>query len=140
VSEHYFPRGVAKTPLGIVTLIDTSAWIEYLRATGSDADYGTYRLLKDGQAAWCEIVVLELLNGVGAQEAARVQRLRPSVWVLEIDSGVWSLARKLITNARRSALTVPLPDLIIAACARSYEIQVLHHGDAHFAALAKVEL
>jgi predicted nucleic acid-binding protein len=75
---------------------------------------------------------MELLNGVSAAEAARVERLRPSIWILEIDTGVWSLGRRMIRDARRAAITAPLPDLIIAACARSYDVDVLHHSDTHF--------
>ncbi len=46
-------------------LVDTSAWIEYFRATGSAAAIEVRRLLSDatGQIAVCEPIAVEILCG-----------------------------------------------------------------------------
>jgi predicted nucleic acid-binding protein len=62
-----------------VIVVDTSAWIEWLRATGSDAHLHLRMLLRRRAAlAVTEIVVAEVLAGVpgGAVEAMRAQLLR----------------------------------------------------------------
>jgi predicted nucleic acid-binding protein len=46
-------------------LVDTSAWIEYFRATGSPAAVEVRRLLSDrvDRVAMCELVAMEILSG-----------------------------------------------------------------------------
>src|SRR5258708_15793431 len=55
-------------------LIDTSAWIEYLRATGSSADAEVARLIEaNAPIATTEPVIMELL--AGARDAGNFRRL-----------------------------------------------------------------
>src|SRR5260370_8676534 len=55
-------------------LIDTSAWIEYLRATGSSADAEVARLIEaNAPIATTEPVIMELLGG--ARDAGNFRRL-----------------------------------------------------------------
>jgi predicted nucleic acid-binding protein len=56
-----------------MALIDTSAWVEYLRATGSDVDRMTEALLEDG-AFTTDVVVAEVL--VGARDDRHADDLR----------------------------------------------------------------
>jgi predicted nucleic acid-binding protein len=57
-----------------VHLIDTSAWVEYLRATGSNADAAVTRLIEENTPiAITEPVIMELL--AGARDSGNFRRL-----------------------------------------------------------------
>jgi predicted nucleic acid-binding protein len=54
-----------------VILVDTSAWVEYLRATGSPAHVTLRRLVAEaGPVATTDAVLLELLSGATSERAA----------------------------------------------------------------------
>jgi predicted nucleic acid-binding protein len=55
-------------------LADTSAWIEFLRATGSDAHLRVRGLLEAGELATTDAVTMEVL--VGARDAGHHDRLK----------------------------------------------------------------
>jgi len=60
-----------------VTLVDTSAWVEFLRATGSATHRAVRQLLDHDQPAHTtDVVVMEVL--AGAREADHRDRLRGS--------------------------------------------------------------
>ncbi|HMO26141.1 MAG TPA: PIN domain-containing protein [Tepidisphaeraceae bacterium] len=63
-----------------MVLVDTSCWIEALRERGrEDVRQRVAELLLDGEAAWCEIVRMELLQGVRAgREAKELRKLEES--------------------------------------------------------------
>ena len=73
-------------------LIDTSAWIEYLRATGSGADAEVARLIEANAAiATTEPVIMELL--AGARDAGNLRRLTAMTGglpLMSVDPGVAS--------------------------------------------------
>ena len=55
-----------------MTLADTSAWVEFLRATGSPADVALGRLLERRAPVYTtDVVVAELLAGADDEDAAR---------------------------------------------------------------------
>jgi predicted nucleic acid-binding protein len=122
-----------------VKLIDTSAWVHQLRRRGDPAIRARVEaLLLAGQAAWCPIVRLELWAGVGNDHERHVLRdLATTLLELEITGETWEAAVELGDRCRRAGYAVPAPDLLIAACARQYEVEV-EHFDAHFDALMKL--
>ena len=62
-------------------LVDTSAWIEFLRATGSEAHLRLRSALEDGvELAGTDVIVMELL--AGARDEADRDRLRRLVYGL----------------------------------------------------------
>jgi len=121
-------------------MIDTSAWIEFLRATGSPSHLEVRSLLDQGEAAWCDMVQLELRNGGDAPQARTLERITPLVWMFAIDDRIWDAAKKLAVRARAAGVTAPAADVLISACARSFDLKVLHHGDTHFHDLATIDL
>jgi predicted nucleic acid-binding protein len=123
-----------------VKLVDRSAWIEFLRGTKTSTDSRVQTLLNSRDAAWCEIIILELLNGASASEVQRIERLRREIWHFEIDAHVWAVALNLAVAARASAITAPTVDVVVAACARVYDLEIEHHGDAHFEKLARISI
>ena len=61
----------------VVILADTSAWVEYLRATGSPAHLRLRELMAgEGELATTEVVTMELLAGAATRdEVVRLRRL-----------------------------------------------------------------
>ena len=122
-------------------LADTSAWIEYLRGTGSFADGELTRLLEaDEQLATTGLVLLELLAGArDEREAADLRRLidRCQFVSLEEPSDL-EAAATLCRIARREGTTVRrLPDCLIAAVAMRVGATLLHR-DSDFEAIARI--
>jgi predicted nucleic acid-binding protein len=115
-----------------VTLVDTSSWVEYLRELDSKASERVEVLLLAGEAAWCEMTLFELWNGVrGAREKRELAELEQEITLLPIHSPIWQTACKLACRCRDSGLKVPANDILIAACAASHAVE-LEHCDAHF--------
>lgn len=119
-------------------LVDTSGWIEYLRATGSPVDHEVTTLLGNDDAAWCDMIALELINYSSFSQESRLQKIRRLAWTLDINPDVWQIARSVASAARRSGITAPLPDYVIFACAKVYELEILHKGDSDFGRLEQV--
>lgn len=113
-------------------LIDTSAWVEYLRPGLSEVGERVEALVLEDEAAWCNMVMLELWNGArGAQEKRKLADLSATISRLETGPEVWELARRLATRCRDKGKTVPAADILIAACAVHHEVE-LEHKDGHF--------
>ena len=116
-----------------LVLIDTSAWIEFFRSRGDAAiRERVISLVRRGEAAWCEMIRLELWNGAsGQKELKELHLMESSVTPLPITPAVWALADQLARSTRLKARTFPTSDLVIAACSRHYAVDVLHK-DQHF--------
>jgi predicted nucleic acid-binding protein len=122
-----------------MVLVDTSSWIETLRA-GGDASVRqrVSALVLDGEAAWCDMIRLELWHGVrGARETRDLTDLEDVVVPLVIDEAVWRQAVALARRARSQGLTVQAPDLVIAATAQRHEVAV-DSTDSHIDRLMKL--
>jgi len=114
-------------------LVDTSSWIHQLRRGGSEpARERVEFLLRNGEAAWCAPVRLELWSGVGRDPERKVLREFSEVLPdLPITPVVWEQAEVLAERGRRQGLSAPAMDILIASCARHYSVDV-EHDDAHF--------
>jgi predicted nucleic acid-binding protein len=89
--------------------------------------------MEAGEAAWCPIIRLELWNGVGSDRDRRnLRALEDVLPELLFGDEVWRVARELADHCRKAGKTAPVQDVLIAACARCYGVEVLH-DDAHFA-------
>ena len=89
-------------------------------------------LLRAGEAAWCDMVRLEIWAGVGNERERRaVREYEAVVPTLPIDASVWQAARDLASRARGAGKTVPASDILICACARLHGVAI-EHADAHF--------
>jgi predicted nucleic acid-binding protein len=120
-----------------VKLIDTSSWIDALRRDGDpEIKARVVTLVREGTAAWCDIVRVELWNGLrGAAEKKQMEELEVDVINLPTSEAVWTRARLLTQRARAKGITVPATDLVIAACAWEHGVE-MEHDDAHLTALA----
>jgi predicted nucleic acid-binding protein len=123
-----------------VILVDSSAWIEFQRATGSAVDERlTNAIETEEPLATLGLVVLEVLAGARDEQQARdLRRLldRCSFVPLEEPSD-WELAAALYRACRRAGTTVRrLPDCLIAVLAIRVGADLLYQ-DADFDAIAQ---
>lgn len=113
-------------------LIDTSSWIEYLREGESEIADRVEVLVLSGNAAWCGITLVELWHGVrGAKEKRELAGMENEIELIPVDAAVWRLASKLALRCREKGFTVPVSDIVTAACAVAYKLE-LEHCDKHF--------
>jgi predicted nucleic acid-binding protein len=113
-------------------LIDTSSWVEYFRERESEAGDNVEVLVLSGEAAWCDITLVELWHGVrGAKEKRELAEMVTEVERIPVDAPVWRLASKLALRCREKGLTVPISDIVTAACAVAHGLE-LEHCDKHF--------
>ena len=122
-------------------LIETSLWIEGLRRDGRpDRKRRVDELIRNGSAAWCEMVLLELWNGArGSEEKQRLKFFEQEIIMLPTTAEVWNFSYAVARAARGKGLTIPNPDLLIFACARHHGVE-LEHADEHFEQLKKLKV
>jgi predicted nucleic acid-binding protein len=120
-----------------VILIDTSAWIEFLRDTGSTA-CGRVDQLLGADIATCDAVRMEVLAGARDEHHLRdLRRLLARATVLPTVPGHYEHAAALYRTCRRNGETVrKLIGCLIAAVAIRADVPVLH-ADADFTTLAR---
>jgi predicted nucleic acid-binding protein len=115
-----------------VTLVDSSSWIDFLRGRQTQSALRVQHLLAGGEAAWCDLIAVELWSGVRVgHERKALDELEGELASFALDADVWRLARKLAFRSRQSGITAPASDIIIAACAANYDLE-LEHCDSHF--------
>jgi predicted nucleic acid-binding protein len=122
-----------------MVLVDTSAWIHFLRPDGDAAVRARVEgVLRAGTARLCPLVLLELWSGAGGERERKVLReLEQTVPELGIGEEVWGRARDLARRCRRAGVSVPATDLLIAACAHHHGARI-EHEDADFDTIERV--
>ena len=123
-------------------LVDTSAWVEYLRATGSKQDLALGRALQAEDGVLMPAVVLqELLQGARSpQHYMALQNALETIDVFEPQdwAHLHAQAGLLYARCRWQGLTVRNPiDCVVAACALEAELPLLAR-DADFVQLQRV--
>lgn len=110
-------------------LIDSSAWVEFLRGTGSPTHRRLRSALLGGEGvAWTDVVALEVL--AGARDDADRDRLRRLLYgqhFLGVDGpGDYEFAAELYRLCRRGGETPRrLADCLIAAVAIRNDVELL---------------
>jgi predicted nucleic acid-binding protein len=121
-----------------VKLVDTSSWIEYLRGHETEPAHRVKELIRLDQAGWCDLIALELWNGVRpGRENKALEDLEEAVTLFPLSTEVWRTARRLALRCRESGLTVPANDVIITACATHYALEI-EGVDRHFAKIVPI--
>jgi predicted nucleic acid-binding protein len=118
-------------------LIDTSAWVEFLRNTSSPVCEEVDRLLSS-EIAVCDPIRMEVLAG-GRDDTHlhSLRRLLARATVLPTDTVDYETGAVLYRTCRQSGETVrKLTDCLIGAVALRHGTPVLHR-DADFDALAR---
>ena len=125
----------------LTVLIDTSAWVEFLRDTGSSVCHRVDALIGDeSPIATCDVVMLELLAGARTQAEGRMLarllnrcRLLPVRPLFDYEG-----AARIYQRCRQLGITPrSLIDCLVAAVATGNETPLLH-ADADFERMAPV--
>jgi len=123
-----------------VIVADTSAWVEYLRATGSPVHLRLRELIADeGDLATTEVVIMELLAGAADAEAmTRLRRFLGRFELLPVEGlADHEAAAELYRRCRAGGETIrKLTDCLIAAVALRHGAALLHR-DHDFEVLAR---
>ena len=123
-----------------MTLVDTSAWVEYLRATGSTTHRAVRRILdRDEPTHTTDVVVMEVLAGARDDDHRdRLRRLLARCEYVPVEGlDDFETAADLYRVCRCEGETVrALTDCLIAVVALRASISVLH-ADRDFDVLAR---
>jgi len=113
-------------------LVDTSAWIDFLRSSSGETGDRIAELIRLDRAYITGPVIAELLHGVrNNKEAARLNLLLETIPCLEITSGDWLTTGNSLRKLRQKGVTIPLTDVLIATVAARNSMAVLTL-DKHF--------
>jgi tRNA(fMet)-specific endonuclease VapC len=113
-------------------LVDTCAWIDFLRNAQGDLGDQVAQLISTGGARLCGVVAAELLQGVKTEkDAAKLQMLIDRVPSLPTVEADWHAAGNKLQTLRAQGITLPLTDALIWAVAQRHGAVVLT-VDKHF--------
>ena len=117
-------------------LVDTSAWVEFLRDSGSSVCEAVSDLLDDDLAT-CDVIVMEVLAGArDDQHLLALRRLLARARLLRITLADYEQAAALHRGCRQRGTTPrSLIDCLIAAVARRADAEILH-ADRDFTLMA----
>lgn len=119
-------------------VIDTSAWVEFLRNTKSPTCERVDQLL-DEPIATCDAIRMEVLAGARSDEhLADLRQLLARATILPTKPQHYEQAASLFRRARSAGLTIRrLTDCLIAAVAIDHDVPILQ-ADRDFIALRDV--
>ncbi len=118
-------------------LIDTSAWVEFLRDTGSTVCNAVDALLDD-DIVICDAISMEVLAGArDERHLGELRGLLARATLVSTTAVDYDEAAALYRTCRRNGETVrKLIDCLIASVAIRAQVSVLH-SDGDFAVLAR---
>lgn len=121
-------------------LIDTSAWVDYLRGADTDVARELQSLIENGaDLVTTEPILMELLAGADTPERAdALETLTNGLPLVGVDPRLdFRQAAAIHLAVRRTGKTVrSLVDCLIAAIALRHEVSLLHK-DADYTAIAE---
>lgn len=127
-----------------MTLIDTSAWVEFFRKRGDRATkHEVARLLDLDEAAYSCPIYFELRAGARDQELALIEETFSFCRREIFQPGFWQRAADLERQLRRKGVTVPRDDIFVATVALEKRVEILcrdHHFDTIREAGIEVEI
>lgn len=121
-------------------LVDTSAWVEFDRGTGSSVDRRLQRAMRERDATVCEPVLMEVL--AGARDEARAAGLRSLLtsfqWLPTQPVADFEGAARVYRQCRRAGVTPRgLVDCLVVTMALRSGARLLATG-ADFERMARV--
>ena len=116
-----------------LVLVDTSAWIEYLKKTSHPITKEIESALLLNVAAACQLVLAELIQGVRSEkETELILDLASVVKILNESGSTWQQAGFLANKLRKQGKTISLIDCYLAVLAKESKAVILTL-DKHFA-------
>ena len=125
----------------MTVLVDTSAWVEYLRRTGSETNVALRKWLQSGRhVATTDVVIMELLEGATTRQAQ--DKIWATMnWCTMLPTRPlfdYEVAADLYHRCRRAGFTpANSHDLLIAAVAMGKDVPLLA-ADSDFIRIAAV--
>ena len=121
-----------------MSLIDTSAWIEYLRQTGSRTNFEVRRMLNN-DAQICDVIRMEILAGARDQQhVAQLEKLLARATTIKTEPVDYDNAAAIYRACRKLGVTIRAQiDCLIGAIAIRTNTKIIHH-DSDFDAIAQV--
>jgi predicted nucleic acid-binding protein len=121
-----------------MSLIDTSAWIEYLRDTNSDICNEVDRLLKLDSKI-CDVIRMEILAGARDQQhVTQLEKLLARAKVINTEPVDYDNAAAIYRACRNLGFTIRAQiDCLIAAIAIRTNTKIIHQ-DSDFDTIAQV--
>lgn len=121
-------------------LVDTSAWVEFDRGTGSAVDERLRAVMRAGEVAVCDPVLMEVL--AGARDERRADELRQLLtsfrWLPVQPVADFEGAARVYRSCRRAGITPRgLTDCMIVSMALRSEASLLA-ADDDFVRMAEV--
>jgi len=121
-------------------IVDTTVWIEFFRNPQSPHSNHLKDLLRQRRVVMVGMVLSEIVQGVKApREADLVLTSLTKLPYSEMTKDRWQQAGEISASLRKKGTTLPLSDLIIAACALA-EGQEVYTLDPHFKRIPGVTL
>ncbi|MFZ2404905.1 MAG: PIN domain-containing protein [Methylobacter sp.] len=119
-----------------LVLVDTCAWIDFLRYQEGELGNQVAVLIENNQVAMTGVIIAELLQGVKTEkQQQQINLLINSVTSFPTQEIDWVNAGLLLQELRSRGITLPLTDALIAVIAQRYQAKVLTI-DKHFDHLA----
>lgn len=119
-------------------LVDTSAWVEFLRRKGDvKIKHAVARLLQADRVACTCPVRFELLSGAKKNEEADLAQALSLTQHYPFEADDWNRAALLERRLRAKGLTIPRNDLFVAVVAIRARMPVVCR-DKHFDAIRKI--
>ena len=119
-------------------LIDSSAWVEFLRRKGDPTiKHIVARLLQADQSAYTCPIRFELLSGVKPNEESDLEQAFALSHHFPFVEGDWREAAFLERRLRAKGLSIPRNDIFVATVAIRKNLTVVCR-DAHFSAAQKI--
>ncbi|MBI4311011.1 MAG: PIN domain-containing protein [Chloroflexi bacterium] len=121
-------------------LIETSAWVRYLRRRDPVVQNAVAGLVQSGRAVVCGTVLTELIGGErNPVNQERVRSLLQAARHIEFDEETWFRAGVLLAYLRQRGAAIPTPDALIAALALQHGC-ALYTLDGHFQHVQDLQL
>ena len=115
-----------------MTLIDTSAWIEFFRRQGNpEGKKRVAELINRDEAVFSCPIQFELLAGARPGEVGDIDLALSFATHIKFSHQHWLEAARLEKELRRKGITIPRDDILVAALAKTERLPILAY-DNHF--------
>ena len=121
-------------------IVDTTIWIEFFRDPQLTHSNHLKDLLRQQRVVMVGMVLAEIVQGVkDPKEARLVLASFKKLPYSEMTRDRWQQAGEISASLRKKGMTIPLSDLIIAACALAQGCEV-YTLDPHFKRIPGVKI
>ena len=113
-------------------LVDTSVWVDFFNDVENPQMHYLVKLLQEGRVATCPVILMEVLQGIRADnECKKTESYLSSLASYSISDQLFIDSAMLYRSARKRGVTIRKSvDCLIAVTAIHYTLPLLHrdHG------------